>query len=64
MLAQAMPHRLAFSVDEAAEILGVSSSSIWSLIRRGLLKSSTALRHRKIVRAEIERLLKETSADF
>ena len=33
------PNRLAFSVDKTAEMLGVSSASVWRLLRRGLLKS-------------------------
>jgi len=55
------PQRVAFSVDETAELLGVSSSSIWRLLRRGLLKRSKALRHRRIAKSEVERFLKETS---
>jgi hypothetical protein len=55
------PARLAFSMKEAGDILGVSSASISRLIQRGLLKSSGALRHKLIPRTEIERFLKETS---
>jgi excisionase family DNA binding protein len=53
--------RLAFSMRETADILGVSYSTVHRLIQRGLLRSSLALRHKIISRAEIERFLKETS---
>src|SRR5713226_9475902 len=52
--------RLAFSVSEAAEILGVSEKTIRRLIARGLLKPSRALRHLLIPKKEIERFLDET----
>jgi hypothetical protein len=55
------PQRLAFSMKETADILGVSSISVWRLLKRGLLKSSNALRRKIISRVEIERFLKETS---
>ena len=53
--------RLAFTMKETAEILGVSYITVHRLIQRGLLKSSLALRHKIISKAEIERFLKETS---
>ena len=53
--------RLAFSMKETAEILGVSYGSVRHLIQRGLLKSSLALRLKIIPKTEIERFLKETS---
>lgn len=52
--------RLAFSVKEAAEILGVSEKTIRRLINRRLLRASRALRHLLIPRKEIERFLEET----
>ena len=54
--------RLAFSMSETAKILGVSYISVHRLIKRGLLKSSTAVRHKLISKTEIERFLKETSS--
>lgn len=49
--------RLAFTMAETAEVLGISYISVHRLIKRGLLRSSTALRHKVISRAEIERFL-------
>lgn len=53
--------RLAYSVQEAALILGVSEKSVRRLIVRGLLRPSRALRHLLIPRKEIERFLEETA---
>lgn len=52
--------RLAFSVREAAKILGISPISVYRLLARGLLRSSSALRHKVIPASEIERFLKAT----
>ena len=52
--------RLAYSVREAAEILGVSEKSVRRLIARRLLRPSRALRHLLIPRSELDRFLKET----
>ena len=54
--------RLAFSVKETAEILGVSEKTIRRLVSRDLLRSSKALRHLLIPKKEIERFLDTTSA--
>jgi excisionase family DNA binding protein len=53
--------RLALSMAEAADALGVSESSIWRLCRRGLLKHSKALRHRRIAVEELQRYLRDTA---
>jgi excisionase family DNA binding protein len=53
--------RLAFSVRETAEILGVSEKTVRRLVSRGLLRPSRALRHLLIPKKEIERFLKTTS---
>ena len=52
--------RLAFSVRETAEILGVSDKTVRRLIARRLLKPSRALRHLLIPKKEVERFLDET----
>ena len=52
--------RLAYTMKETAEILGVSYITVHRLIQRGLLKPSLALRHKIIPKFEIERFLKET----
>lgn len=51
--------RLAHSLRETAEILGISYVSVHRLIKRGLLRPNRALRHKLIARTEIERFLVE-----
>lgn len=53
--------RLAFSMEETAHMLGVSYITVHRLVKRGLLKSSNALRHKLISRTEIDRFLKATT---
>lgn len=55
--AQPLP-RLSFTMMETAQMLGISYISVHRLLKRGLLKSSTALRHKLIPRSEIDRFLK------
>jgi len=50
--------KLAFSMREAGEVLGVSYITIHRLLKRGLLKSVPHLRHKMIPRSEIDRFLK------
>jgi excisionase family DNA binding protein len=52
--------RLAFSIRETAQMLGVCEKSVRRLIERGLLKTSRALRHHRVTKQEIERFLKDT----
>jgi excisionase family DNA binding protein len=52
--------RIAFSMQEAADALGVSYISVHRLLKRGLLRSSTALRHKLIPATELERFLNST----
>ncbi len=54
------PPRLAYSVQEAARLLGVCDKSIRRLILRGLLRPSRALRHLRIPKEELDRFLRET----
>ena len=53
--------RLAYRVDEVAEMLGISQKSVRRLIARRLLKPSKALRHLLIPRRQIEEVLKATA---
>lgn len=53
--------RLAFSVKETAEALGVSEKSVRRLVARRLLNPSRALRHLLFSRKEVERFLAESS---
>jgi excisionase family DNA binding protein len=57
------PPRLAYTVKETAEILGISQQTVYRLLARGLLRCSLALRNKIIARSEIERFLKDTSSD-
>ncbi|MGE3310631.1 MAG: helix-turn-helix domain-containing protein [Limisphaerales bacterium] len=41
-------------------MLGVCEKTVRRLVRRGLLRSSRALRHHRIPRSEIDRFLRET----
>jgi excisionase family DNA binding protein len=52
--------RLAYTMRETAEILGVSYMTIHRWLKRGLLRSSSALRHKLIPASEIERFLRDT----
>ena len=52
------PERLAYSVQEAADMLGVNYFSVYRLIQRGKLKPCRALRGRLLVpRTELLKLL-------
>ncbi len=56
---QAPPERLAYSVQEAADLLGVNYFSVYRLIQRGKLKPCRALRGKLLVpRSELVKLLK------
>ncbi len=57
--AQALP-KLAYSMVETARILGVSYMTVHRLLKRGQLRSSTALRHKLIPLTEIQRFLHTT----
>jgi excisionase family DNA binding protein len=51
--------RLAYSVQEAADLLGVDYFSVYRLIQRGKLRACRALRGKLLVpRSELTRLLK------
>ena len=53
--------RLAYSMRETASILGVNYQTVYRLNKRGLLKSSGALRTKLFPVTEIERFLSATS---
>jgi len=55
----AATERLAYSVQEAADLLGVNYFSVYRLIKRDKLKVCRALRGKLLVpRSELHRLLK------
>ena len=55
--------RLAYSLKETADTLGVSEKSVRRLVARRLLNPSRALRHLIFSKKEIERFLIETAMD-
>ncbi len=54
--------RLAYTMRETADIIGVSYITVHRLLKRGKLRASDALRNKVIPRTEIERFLKESIA--
>jgi excisionase family DNA binding protein len=58
-LPAATPERLAYSIEEAAQMLGVHYFSVYRLIQRGKLKPCRALRGKFLIpRTELLKLLK------
>lgn len=52
--------RLAYSMNEAADLLGIDYLSIYRLVQRGKLKACRALRGKFLItRAELNRFLNE-----
>jgi len=56
--------RLAYTREEAAQILGQSPATIDRLARRGLLRPSRATRRPLYPRWELERFLRETTGSI
>lgn len=54
------PPRLAYSMREGAQAIGVSYITMHRLLKRGLIRSSSALRTKVIPKSELERFLKAT----
>jgi excisionase family DNA binding protein len=55
---QPRPERIAYSIHEAAEMLGVDYFSVYRLIQRGKLKACRALRGKFLIsKTELFRLL-------
>jgi hypothetical protein len=52
---------LLFPVSKVAEMFSVSRKSVHRLLKRDLLQSSNALRHKMITRASIEKFMSATS---
>jgi len=53
--------RIFYSVSEVAEMFNISEKSVYRLLDRGLLKSSSALRHKRISRASIQEFVAATT---
>ena len=60
--ANALP-RLAYTMRETAEILGVSYITVHRLLKRGKLRASDAVRNKVIPLTEIQRFLRESISD-
>jgi excisionase family DNA binding protein len=60
-LVDGKPAPMGFTVKQTAELLGVGPETVYRLLKRGLLRSSSALRTKVIPKVEIERFLKETT---
>lgn len=52
--------KLALTMQETADALGISYISVFRLLKRGLLRSSSALRHKVIPVTEVQRFLNAT----
>jgi excisionase family DNA binding protein len=50
-----------YSASEVSEMLGISAKSVYRLLDRGLLKSSSALRHKRISKASIDEFIARTT---
>lgn len=53
--------RLLYSVPEVSEMFGICDKSVYRLLARGLLKSSSALRHKRISKASIDAFIATTT---
>ena len=53
--------RLFYSVGEVSEMFGISDKSVYRLLDRGLLRSSNALRHKRISKASIDEFVAKTT---
>ena len=56
------PLRLAYSVDEAAEIVGLGRTTLYDLMDRGLLRFTKVGRRRLIRHADLEALIADQAA--
>lgn len=48
------PEKLTVTVEEAAEILSLSTKTIYRLLKRGILKAPTSIRHKRISYASVK----------
>ena len=54
------PSRIFLSVEEVAALFGTSRKTVYRLLDRGLLKSSSALRHKMILKASVDEFVAKT----
>ena len=55
--------RLAYSVQEAAQVLGVSATTVYRLVKRGHLRRVKGLRHLLIPKVELEKFVSNLDDD-
>lgn len=55
--------KLAFTTNDAAEMLGVNPTTIWRLTKRGLLRPSKGIRYARYTLDELQRYLRETVSE-
>ena len=53
--------RVFYSVVEVAEMFSVNQKTVYRLLKRGLLKSSSALRHKRIPKSSIDEFVAKTT---
>jgi hypothetical protein len=52
---------LMYPVSKVADMFSISTKSVHRLLSRGLLQSSSALRHKMVTRTSIEKFMSNTS---
>lgn len=52
--------RLFYTVPEVSEMLSVCQKTVYRLLQRGLLQSSSAVRHKRIPRSSLESFMAKT----
>jgi predicted DNA-binding protein YlxM (UPF0122 family) len=55
--------RAFYAVWEIAEMFGISRKSVYRLLDRGLLQSSSALRHKMITKRSVEQFIANSSQE-
>ena len=55
-----LSQRIFLSATEVALLMGISKKTVYRLLARGLLKSSSALRHKMILRASVAEFVAQT----
>ena len=52
--------RIFLSVEEVAQLFGLSKKTVYRLLDRGLLRSSNAVRHKMILKASVDEFVAKT----
>jgi hypothetical protein len=54
--------RVFYSASEVGDMFSISTKSVYRLLDRGLLKSSSAIRHKRISKASIDEFIAKTTS--